>query len=79
MRSWIARLGALSLLLPAPTGAIAQLGAARQTCAADIKQLCPEVKPGDNRLKACVKAHRARHRRGLLRRIQLGSASRAEV
>jgi hypothetical protein len=45
----------LTLLMP--TGAIAQLGAARQACAADIKQLCPEVKPGEGRLKACVKEH----------------------
>jgi hypothetical protein len=45
----------LTLLMP--TGAIAQLGAARQACAADLKQLCPEVKPGEGRLKACVKEH----------------------
>ena len=34
-----------------------QQGAARQACAPDIKQLCAEVKPGDGRLKACVKEH----------------------
>ena len=39
----------------APTDARAQQGAARQACAADIKQLCAEVEPGDGRLKACVK------------------------
>jgi hypothetical protein len=48
---------AFSLLLLAPTGAMAQLGAARQACAADIKQLCAEVKPGESRLKTCVKEH----------------------
>ena len=57
MRGGIARLGVLSLLLLAPTGAMAQLGAARQACAADIKQFCGEVKPGDSRLKACIKDH----------------------
>jgi hypothetical protein len=45
------------LTLLTPTGAMAQLGAARQACAADIKQLCGEVKPGEGRLKACVKEH----------------------
>ena len=53
----IARLVLASLLLLAPTGAVAQLGAARQACAADFKQLCAEVKPGEGRLKACVKEH----------------------
>jgi cysteine rich repeat protein len=45
------------LLLLAPTGAIAQLGAARQACAADLKHVCAEVKPGEGRLKTCVKEH----------------------
>ena len=53
----IARLVLASLLLLAPTGAVAQLGAARQACGADFKQLCGEVKPGEGRLKACVKEH----------------------
>ena len=56
MRGRIARLVLASLLLT-PTGAMAQLGAARQACAADIKQLCAEVKPGESRLKTCVKEH----------------------
>jgi hypothetical protein len=56
-RGRIARLGISFLLLLSPTGAMAQLGAARQACAADIKQLCAEVKPGESRLKTCVKEH----------------------
>jgi hypothetical protein len=52
----IASLG-FSFLLLAPAGAMAQQGAARQACGADIKQMCAEVKPGDSRLKACVKEH----------------------
>jgi hypothetical protein len=44
------------LLLWSPR-AMAQQGAARQACAADITQLCAEVKPGEGRLKACVKEH----------------------
>jgi hypothetical protein len=55
--SKIARLGLVCMLLLEPAEAIAQQAAARQACAADIKQLCPEVKPGDGRLKACVKEH----------------------
>ena len=48
---------AVSFLLLAAAEAMAQQGAARQACAADITQLCGEVKPGDGRLKACVKEH----------------------
>jgi len=55
--SKIARLGLVCMLLLEPAEAMAQQAAARQACAADIKQLCPEVKPGDGRLKACVKEH----------------------
>jgi len=36
---------------------MAQQGAAPQACAADIKQLCAEVKPGDGWLKPYVKEH----------------------
>jgi hypothetical protein len=46
----------LSLLL-AKGAAMGQQGAAHQACAADIKQLCAEVKPGASRLKACIKEH----------------------
>jgi len=56
VRGRIARLVLASLLLT-PTGAVAQQVGARQACAADIKQLCAEVKPGESRLKACVKEH----------------------
>src|SRR5215831_10984529 len=52
----IAGLGFFPVLLLAPA-AVAQQGAAHQVCAADIKQLCAEVKPGEGRLKACVKEH----------------------
>lgn len=53
----IASLGLACVLLLAPTGAMAQQGAARQACGADIKQMCAEVERGDGRLKACVKEH----------------------
>ena len=56
MRGHIARLVLASLLL-APGVAMAQQSAARQACAADFKQLCGEVKPGESRLKTCVKEH----------------------
>ncbi len=50
-------LGFFPMLLLAAAEAMAQQGAARQACAADITQLCAEVKPGDGRLKACAKEH----------------------
>ena len=53
----IASLGLACVLLLAPAGAMAQQGAARQVCGADIKQMCAEVERGDGRLKACVKEH----------------------
>jgi Cysteine rich repeat len=53
----ITSLGFAWMLLLASAGAMAQQSAARQACSADIKQLCAEVKPGDGRLKACVKEH----------------------
>jgi hypothetical protein len=45
------------MLMLAPAEAMAQLGEARHACAADIKQLCAEVKRGEGRLKACIKEH----------------------
>jgi len=45
----------LALMLLAPATAMGQLGEARRACAPDIKQLCAEVKPGESRLKACIK------------------------
>jgi hypothetical protein len=36
---------------------MAQQSAARQACAADINQMCAEVKPGESRLKACIREH----------------------
>ena len=50
-------LGLALVLLLSPATAMAQEGAARQACAADIKQLCAEIKPGESRLKACIKEH----------------------
>ena len=55
--SKVASLGVAWMLLLAPAGAMAQQGAARQACGADIKQMCAEVERGDGRLKACVKEH----------------------
>ena len=46
-----------SVLLVTAARAVAQQGAARQACGADIKQVCAGVNPGDGRLKACVAEH----------------------
>lgn len=56
MRGLLTGLALLFLLL-ASVGAMAQLGGARQACAPDIKQLCAEIKPGESRLKTCLKEH----------------------
>jgi hypothetical protein len=53
----LAGLGFVPVLLLAAAGAMGQQGAAHQACAAGIKELCAEIKPGDGRLKACVKEH----------------------
>jgi Cysteine rich repeat len=53
----IAKLAFVFLLLLTPAGAMAQQGAVHQACAADLKQMCGEVKPGDGRLKSCIKEH----------------------
>ena len=50
-------LGLAPVLLLTPATAMAQLGEARQACAGDVKQICAEVKPGEGRLKACIKEH----------------------
>lgn len=35
----------------------AQMLAAREICAPEIKQLCPGISPGGGRLKACIREH----------------------
>jgi hypothetical protein len=47
----------LACLLLTPAGAVAQQGAARQACAASIKEVCPGVHPGDGRITICVREH----------------------
>jgi hypothetical protein len=52
-------LTAAILLLPA-SSAMAQAGAARavaQACKPDIRQFCSQVRPGQGRIKACMKEH----------------------
>ncbi len=53
----VARLGLACMPLLAPGVVMAQEGAVRQACGTDIKQMCAEVKPGESRLKECVKEH----------------------
>jgi hypothetical protein len=45
------------LALLVPRGGVAQQGAARQACGADISQVCAGVKPGGGRITACVREH----------------------
>ncbi len=37
----------------------AQMQAAREICAPDIRKLCPSISPGGGRLKACIRQHAA--------------------
>ena len=54
--TWFGLAAALPVLL-ALEGAVAQQGAARQACGADINRVCAEVQPGEGRVTACVREH----------------------
>lgn len=45
--------------LAAPPSAAAEGAGPREACRADFARLCKGVKPGDGRVRACIKAHRA--------------------
>jgi hypothetical protein len=63
-----AALGTLSLVgltspssvFAADSGAAAPGGTVGKACAQDVKTLCPDVKAGDGRIKACLKDKRAK-------------------
>jgi len=44
-------------VLLAAASALAQQGAVRQACSADLQQHCAGVQPGGGRLRACVAEH----------------------
>lgn len=48
---------AAAALILAGSGALAQQRAVAKACAADIKSLCADVKPGGGRVRDCVKSH----------------------
>jgi hypothetical protein len=48
---------AAAALILAGSGALAQQRAVVKACAADIKSLCADVKPGEGRVRDCVKSH----------------------
>ena len=45
-----------AMLLSVPV-AVAQQSSQSRACAGDIKSKCPDVKPGEGRIRACVKEH----------------------
>jgi hypothetical protein len=47
----------LVALLLSGSAAVAQQGG--KPCAGDIKKLCADVRPGEGRIKACIKSHLA--------------------
>jgi hypothetical protein len=49
-----------ALVLPAAFAADAPAAGAQvsDACKADIQKLCPDVQPGEGRIKACVKEHK---------------------
>jgi Cysteine rich repeat len=79
------RLAGVSLLvfLLAPSAAMAQGAAVRQTCGPEIQQHCAGVQPGDGRLRACVKQHFAHFsepcRQVLLSGVAVVKACKADV
>ena len=52
MRSGIVICAALLL-----SGSVAVAQQASNPCTADIKKLCPDIKPGEGRITACIKSH----------------------
>jgi hypothetical protein len=50
-------LAAAAVLLLSSAGAMAVNRAVVKACAADIKAQCTDVKPGEGRIRACVKDH----------------------
>jgi hypothetical protein len=46
-----------SVLLVAPIGVMAQQSVVGQTCSADIQHHCAGVRPGEGRIRACVREH----------------------
>ena len=47
------------VLLAAPQAAAAEGQRPREACRADFERLCKGIKPGEGRIKDCIKAHRA--------------------
>lgn len=45
----------LAALLAGPAAVAADRARVTEACRADIKKLCPEVKPGGGRIAACLK------------------------
>ncbi len=39
------------------SGSVAVAQQASNPCAGDIKKLCPDIKPGEGRITACIKSH----------------------
>jgi hypothetical protein len=49
----------LFMAVSSPAYAEPQGGHGKKDCKADVARFCPEVKPGEGRLLACLKAHQA--------------------
>ncbi len=52
MRTGLVVLAALVL-----SGSVAMAQQGGRPCAGDLKKLCADIKPGEGRLKACIKSH----------------------
>jgi len=42
---------------PAPSGGHGEFAKVREACRNDIARFCADVKPGDGRIRECLKAH----------------------
>lgn len=51
---------AVSSAFAADASTPAKGGAVAEACRQDVQTLCPEAKPGDGHIKACLKANRAK-------------------
>jgi hypothetical protein len=44
---------------PSEGGRRGEFAKVREACRADVERLCKDVKPGDGRIRECLKAHKA--------------------
>jgi len=79
----IRRIAFLALLLASATPALAQnmraeMQMLRGACAADVQRLCPNVQPGEGRIKACLTANKDQMTVGCAKALMKAKQSKAK-